>query len=135
METITPALMFVGDQYGKAEEAMNLYISTFERSHVDHVERFGDDEAETGIKHARFTLAGRQLTAMDSGGAHAFGFTPAVSLVVEFDDEASLDAAFATLAEGGTVLMALADYGFSAKFGWLNDRFGVSWQLTLPLEQ
>jgi predicted 3-demethylubiquinone-9 3-methyltransferase (glyoxalase superfamily) len=131
MERIVTALMFVGEHYGKAEEAMNLYVSTFEDSAVQHVERFADEEEETGIKHARFTLAGREFTAMDSGGAHNFTFTPAMSLFVEFDDEAKLDAVYATLVDGGAELMPLRDYDFSPKFAWLNDRFGVSWQLSL----
>ena len=45
--------------------------------------------------------------------------------------EAELDAAFGRLTEGGSVLMPPANYGFSAKFAWVNDRFGVSWQLNL----
>jgi hypothetical protein len=47
------------------------------------------------------------------------------------EDEAELDAAFARLAQGGQVLMPLDNYGFSKKFGWTNDRFGVSWQFNL----
>jgi predicted 3-demethylubiquinone-9 3-methyltransferase (glyoxalase superfamily) len=123
--------MFVGDQRGKAEEAMNLYVSLFEDSRVLHVERFREDEEESGVKYGRFVLAGREFAAMDSGGPHRFTFTPATSLVVEFDDERKLDEAFATLGEGGTVLMPLDEYDFSAKFGWVNDRYGVSWQLKL----
>ena len=123
--------MFVGDHYGQAEEAMNLYVSLFEDSRVLHVERFRDDEEESGVKYGRFVLAGREFAAMDSGGPHAFTFTPATSLVVEFDDERKLDEAFATLSDGGAVLMPLDEYDFSAKFGWVNDRYGVSWQLKL----
>jgi predicted 3-demethylubiquinone-9 3-methyltransferase (glyoxalase superfamily) len=50
---------------------------------------------------------------------------------VECESEAELDEAFNKLSAGGTVLMPLNNYGFSTKFGWLNDRFGVSWQLNL----
>jgi predicted 3-demethylubiquinone-9 3-methyltransferase (glyoxalase superfamily) len=124
--------MFVGDQYGKAEEAMNLYVSLFEDSRVLDVERFGPgEEEESGIKRARFLLAGREYIAMDSGGAHPFTFTPAISLFVDCDDEGQLDAAFAKLSDGGSVLMALQAYPFSPRFGWVADRFGVSWQLNL----
>jgi predicted 3-demethylubiquinone-9 3-methyltransferase (glyoxalase superfamily) len=69
--------------------------------------------------------------AMDSGAPHQFGFTPAVSLFVECDEEDELDHAYAALAEGGQVLMPLQAYPFSPKFAWVNDRFGVSWQLNL----
>ena len=58
-------------------------------------------------------------------------FTPALSLFVDFDSEAALDSAYKQLAEGGRELMPLDDYGFSRRFGWLDDRFGVSWQLNL----
>jgi predicted 3-demethylubiquinone-9 3-methyltransferase (glyoxalase superfamily) len=132
MQRIATCLMFVGDQYGKAEEAMNLYVSLFEDSRVLDVERFGPgEEEESGIKRARFLLAGREYIAMDSGGAHPFTFTPAISLFVDCDDEGQLDAAFAKLSDGGSVLMALQAYPFSPRFGWVADRFGVSWQLNL----
>jgi predicted 3-demethylubiquinone-9 3-methyltransferase (glyoxalase superfamily) len=52
-----------------------------------------------------------------------------MSLFLECDSEAELDRLFAAFSEGGQTLMPLGDYGFSKKFGWCNDRFGVSWQL------
>jgi predicted 3-demethylubiquinone-9 3-methyltransferase (glyoxalase superfamily) len=69
--------------------------------------------------------------AIDSPVKHDFTFTPAMSLFVDCADEAEIDALFAKLSEGGKVLMPLAAYPFSRKFGWLSDRFGVSWQLNL----
>jgi predicted 3-demethylubiquinone-9 3-methyltransferase (glyoxalase superfamily) len=63
---------------------------------------------------------------MDSAGPHRFTFTPAISLVVECDREDELDAA-----DGATVLMPLQAYDFSPRFGWQQDRFGVTWQLSL----
>jgi predicted 3-demethylubiquinone-9 3-methyltransferase (glyoxalase superfamily) len=126
MERIATSLMFVGDQYGKAEEAVNLYVSLVDDSRVDEVVRQGDE-----IQRILFTLAGRPFTAMDSGAAHDFTFTPAISLTVEFSDAARLDAAFAALSDGGGVLMPLAEYDFSPRFAWVADRFGVSWQLIL----
>jgi predicted 3-demethylubiquinone-9 3-methyltransferase (glyoxalase superfamily) len=135
MQRIAPALMFVGEQYGKAEEAMRLYVSLFERSRILEIERFGEDEAEPAVKRARFVLAGTEYSAMDSDGPHQFGFTPAISLFVDCDSEDQLDAAFAKLSEGGSVLMPLQDYPFSPRFGWVQDRFGVSWQLNLTAEE
>jgi predicted 3-demethylubiquinone-9 3-methyltransferase (glyoxalase superfamily) len=131
VEQIATYLMFVGDQSGRAEEAMNLYVSLFGGSEVLEIERFGRDEEESGVKHARFRLAGRDFIAMDGGRAHAFTFTPATSLFVECDDEARLDNAFAELSRDGSVLMPLQAYPFSPRFAWLNDRYGVSWQLSL----
>jgi predicted 3-demethylubiquinone-9 3-methyltransferase (glyoxalase superfamily) len=131
MDRILTCLMFTGDQYGRAEEAMELYVSLFDDSRIVSVDRFGEDEGESGVRHARFVVAGRELIAMDSGAPHGFTFTPATSLFVETDDEARLDAAFERLAEDGAVLMPLQAYPFSPRFAWVNDRFGVSWQLYL----
>jgi predicted 3-demethylubiquinone-9 3-methyltransferase (glyoxalase superfamily) len=55
-----------------------------------------------------------------------------MSLFVDCSDEAQLEHLYAALSEGGQVLMELGDYGFSRRFGWVNDRFGVSWQINLP---
>jgi predicted 3-demethylubiquinone-9 3-methyltransferase (glyoxalase superfamily) len=124
---ITTHLMFEG----RAEEAMTLYVSLFADSKIDSIQRYGPGEmgAEGSIKVARFTLAGREFLCIDSPVKHAFTFTPAVSLFVECESEAELEATFARLSDGGGVLMPVDNYGFSTKFGWLTDRFGVSWQL------
>jgi len=126
---ISTFLMFEG----QAEEAMTFYVSLFPGSEVWSIERYGPGEMgpEGSVKRADFTLAGHALMCIDSPAKHAFTFTPSVSLFVECADEAELDAAFERLSEGGSVLMPLADYGFSRKFGWVSDRFGVSWQLNL----
>ena len=132
MQRLAPCLMFVGDQCGRAEEAMELYLSTFDDSRVVSVERWRpEDQGQRGIKQARFELAGREVVAMDSAGPHPFSFTPAISLVVEFDREDQLDAAWTQLGNGGTALMPLQAYEFSPRFGWLRDRFGVTWQMSL----
>lgn len=131
MPSLTPCLMFVGDQAGRAEEAAQLWAATFPDSEILDVTRHGPGgpDAEGTVLLARIRVAGQQLRVMDSAHAHQFGFTPAVSLVVELDDEAAVGAAFATLEDGGQVLMPLGAYPFSPCFGWLSDRFGVSWQL------
>jgi predicted 3-demethylubiquinone-9 3-methyltransferase (glyoxalase superfamily) len=66
---------------------------------------------------------------IDSPVKHAFSFTPAVSLFVDCTTRDELESAFSTLSSGGQVLMPLDNYGFSTRFGWCADRFGVSWQL------
>lgn len=118
---------------GAAEEAMTLYVSLFGDSEVTHIERYGPGQQgkEGTVKLASFKLAGRELLCIDSPVKHGFGFTPAMSLFVECESQAELDAVFGRLAEGGKVLMPLGNYGFSTRFGWLADRFGVSWQLNL----
>jgi predicted 3-demethylubiquinone-9 3-methyltransferase (glyoxalase superfamily) len=112
---------------GRAEEAMTFYTSLFLGSEVLAVSRDGDK-----IQHARFSLAGRELQCIDSPIHHGFTFTPAMSLAVSCETEAEIDRLFAALSNGGSVLMPLGEYPFAKKYAWLNDRFGVSWQLTLP---
>ena len=118
---------------GQAKEAMNWYVSIFKGSEISAVEHFGPGEqgAEGSIKQAHFSIAGHELICFDSPVQHGFTFTPAISLFVECESEEELDAAYEQLSAGGTELMPLNNYGFSRKFGWLNDRFGVSWQLNL----
>lgn len=127
----TPFLMFEGS----AQAAMELYVSTFPDSRILHADRYGEGEPGPAgtIKVARFMLCGREFMCSDSPIHHGFTFTPSSSIFVDFDSAEELDRAFATLAEGGQLLMPIGDYGFSQRFGWLNDRFGVSWQLNLPL--
>jgi len=118
---------------GKAEEAMRFYVSLFKGSAVTAMEKYGPNEmgAEGSIKKASFTLAGHEMACIDSSTKHGFSFTPSISLFVQCEDEAEMDRAFAALSDGGQLLMPLGNYGFSTKFAWLNDRFGVSWQLNL----
>ena len=68
---------------------------------------------------------------IDSPIAHAFTFTPTFSLFVDCDSEAELHRIHDALVVGGATLMPLGDYGFSRRFAWISDRFGVSWQLNL----
>jgi predicted 3-demethylubiquinone-9 3-methyltransferase (glyoxalase superfamily) len=118
---------------GTAEEAMNFYVSLFRGSQVTRVERYGPGEpgAEGSVKRAEFTLGGHRLACIDSPIKHGLTFTPSMSLFVDCEDEAEMDAAFAGLSKGGAVLMPPGNYGFSAKFAWVNDRFGVSWRINL----
>lgn len=127
--SITPFLMFEG----AAEEAMRLYVSLFAGSSVKQIERYksGEMGAEGSVKRADFTLAGEDVICIDSPAKHAFTFTPSLSLFVECEDDAEFETAFAQLSTGGMVMMAPDNYGFSRRFGWLSDRFGVSWQLNL----
>ncbi|MEV4754926.1 VOC family protein [Micromonospora sp. NPDC049559] len=128
-QKVTTFLMFEG----RAEEAMTFYTSLFDDSEVLAVSRYGPGEegVEGSVRHATFTLAGQQFMCIDSSVSHGFTFTPAMSLYVRCDSESELDRRYAALVEKGQELMPLGSYGFSAKFGWLVDRFGVSWQLNL----
>ena len=130
MTTAKPFLMFQG---GAAQPALDLYLATFPDSHVVQVERWAEGEAGPvgTIKVAVFTICGREFMCSDSPIRHEFDFTPSSSIFVDFDSVTELDHTFEILTAGGKVLMPLGDYGFSQRFGWVNDRFGVSWQLNL----
>ena len=129
MQKITTFLMFAG----KAEEAMNFYICLFKDASVTNIMRYGANEAgeEGTVMHATFTLNGQEFMCIDSSANHAFGFTPAISLYVKCESEEEIDKLFANLSDGGQILMPLSAYPFSKKFGWVADKFGVSWQLSI----
>jgi len=134
MTETTPFLMFCGPHGGRAEEAITFYVSLLKNSQIIATDRYGanEQEPEGTVRLARFTLAGREYMAIDSAAAHNFTFTPAFSIFVTCESESELEKLYEALSVGGAALMPLDNYGFSRKFGWLNDRYGVSWQLNLP---
>ncbi|MEH7386228.1 VOC family protein [Bacillus sp. JJ1521] len=131
MEKVTPFLMF---QEGNAEEAMNFYTSFIEDSEIKSIVRYGANQPggeEGTVMHATFTLKGQEFMCIDSNIKHQFTFTPSFSIYLTCSTEEEIDTLYQKLKEGGGELMPLGNYGFSKKFGWINDRFGVSWQLNL----
>lgn len=127
---VTPFLMFTG----QAEAAMNFYISLFADGRIVELQRYGAGQAgkEGTVFRAAFSIAGQTVMCIDSPVPHAFTFTPATSLFVDCASEEELNRLSARLGEGGKVLMPLDHYGFSRKFSWVEDRYGVSWQINLP---
>ncbi len=119
---------------GRAEEAMRFYVSLFDGAAVTSIRRYGPGEPgkEGSVMHASFTLKAQNFMCIDSYVKHAFTFTPAVSIFVDCDSEAEVDAPFRKLSDGGKVLMPLDACPFSRKFAWVTDRFGVSSQINLP---
>jgi len=128
--TIRPFLMFEG----KAEEAMRFYVSLFADGRIIDIDRYGPGQpgAEGSVKVATFTVAGQTVMCIDSPVKHGFTFTPAFSLFVNCESEADLKRLSSAMMEGRAALMPLGNYGFSRLFTWVNDRYGVSWQLNLP---
>jgi predicted 3-demethylubiquinone-9 3-methyltransferase (glyoxalase superfamily) len=118
---ITPFLMFVGKQHGKAEEAMKSYVSLFKNSSVEQVQRYGAgrEEPEGTVMHARFSLGGQEFMAMDSSREHSFSFTPAISFFVSCKTQEEVDELWEKLSQGGK----------KGQCGWLEDKYGVSWQI------
>jgi predicted 3-demethylubiquinone-9 3-methyltransferase (glyoxalase superfamily) len=121
-QRIVPTLMFVGNQAGKAEEAINLYRSVFNNSEIDHILRYTSEDKpdkEGTIKHAGFTLEGQEFAAMDSARAHDFTFNEAISFEVHCENQQEVDRYWNKLS---------ADPN-AEQCGWLKDQYGVSWQI------
>ena len=128
-QSVTTFLMFEG----AAEAAIQLYQAAFEALEVTSIDRHGPEEGdnEGSVRDARFRLCGQEFRCYDSTIHHEFTFTPSISLFVECTSGEELERAFSVLAEGGQVLMPPDNYGFSQRFAWVQDRFGVSWQINL----
>ena len=119
---------------GQAEAALDFYVGLIPGAEVKRLERYGRGEpgAEGKVRLATFSLAGQEFFCIDSPIHHEFSFTPSISLFVDCADEAEIERLFAAMADGGVVRMPLDNYGFSLRFAWVDDRYGVSWQLNLP---
>lgn len=120
----------------QAEEAMNFYTGLFDDARIVSINRYPEGfnegpmaDMEGKVLTAVFELAGYRFMAIDGGPL--FKFTPAVSFFVNCDTEAEIDTLWAALSEGGQVAMPLQAYPFSPKFGWIQDKYGLSWQLNL----
>jgi len=116
--------MFVGEQCGKAEAAINFYTSVFNNAKIGDIDRYGKGEEpdkEGTIKHAAFTLENQEFAAMDSALKHDFTFNEAISFMVECKTQEEIDYYWEKLSAYG---------GQEGVCGWLKDKFGVSWQVT-----
>ncbi|GAA3582403.1 VOC family protein [Amycolatopsis ultiminotia] len=130
MSDLVPFLMF---QKRDAAEAMAFYTSLLPGDSVLSEQRYGPEGPgpEGTIVMAEFTVARQRVRCSDSHVKHGFDFTPSLSLFVTCDSQAELKRLYDALVDGGGALMPLDDYGFGP-FGWVNDRYGVSWQLNAP---
>lgn len=124
-EKIYPFLMFSGENFGKAEEAIRFYTSEFPNSKIDRIEKIGAEGpgTEGTIKRAKFSLSGQDFMAIDSGIPHQFNFSQAISFFVKCETQSEIDEYWERLSEGGE----------KQRCGWVKDRFGVSWQIIPPI--
>lgn len=123
IQQVVPTLMFVGEQNGKAEQAIDFYVSVFPESEKRGILRYSGNEGETtgNVQHAEFKINDYLLMIMDSSYPHAFGFNEGMSLVVECHTQQEVDHYWEKLT---------ADGGVESMCGWLRDKYGVSWQIT-----
>ncbi len=139
-QKITPFLWFDTN----AEEAINYYTSLFDnplgsaqgRSQIMSIQRYPEGPLDGPMKgmegkvmNGIFTINGMEFMALDGGPQ--FAKTPAISFSVNKKSVQEVEALWEILAEGGQVLMELNEYPFSKKYGWLNDKYGVSWQISV----
>ncbi|MFP4847185.1 VOC family protein [Winogradskyella sp. PE311] len=124
---------FLTFQNQDAEQAMNFYVSLFENSKITEVNRYESEgpAPEGSIMMARFELNGSQYACSDSYIKHEWNFTPGVSNFIDCISKEEQEFLFTKLSENGKVLMPLGNYGFSQQFAFIEDQFGVSWQLNL----
>ncbi len=131
MQSIIPNLWFDT----QAKEAANFYCGLFENSGVSYITRYEETGAsvsgmpEGSVLTVEFTLSGQEFIALNGGPV--FSFTPSISFYVNCDSESELVKLYESLSKNGFVLMELGEYPFSKKFAWVQDRYGLTWQLNL----
>ena len=123
MKSATTFLMF----QGQAHEAIEQYQQWFQDLEVVTIEYM---ENSRQVAMAILHLKGLKLMLNDSVIQHNFTFTPSTSIFIECDSEEEIKNLVGQIVESGKALMPLDNYGFSKQFAWVQDRFGVSWQLS-----
>jgi predicted 3-demethylubiquinone-9 3-methyltransferase (glyoxalase superfamily) len=121
-QTITPSLMFVGEHFGHAEEAVRFYTTLFKNTSIKTLTHYGPHEhiEEGRVKYASFMLEGQPFVAMESVG-HKFEASGAISFYVECETQEEVDYYWDALTKDGDPK--------AQQCGWLKDKFGVSWQI------
>lgn len=121
MQKVTPFLWFDAN----AEEAMNFYTSLFSDGKILNSSPGPDGKMMVGT----FSIGGYQFMALNGGPLYKF--TPAISFFIYCKTESQINELWQKLSDGGKILMEFGKYPFSKKYGWVNDKYGVSWQLHL----
>lgn len=114
-QQISPALMFCNDVFGKAEEAMNHWMTIFGNGKVETIQKNEDDSVSQSI----FTVQGQTFRVMDSDYKHDFGFSMATSFCFDCKDQEEIDRVWAAVTENGKEWPC----------GWMEDQYGVCWQI------
>ena len=121
-QKIVPSLLFVGESFGKAKEAVDFYISVFPNSNlvIRTMYELAEIQSEGKVKYSKFILNGNEFSAMDGAGNHHFSFNGGMSFVVECDSQNEIDYYWDIFTKDG---------GQESQCGWCKDKFGVSWQI------
>jgi predicted 3-demethylubiquinone-9 3-methyltransferase (glyoxalase superfamily) len=113
---ITPSFLFVNNMVGKGDDALKFYTSIFPNSKINMMAR---EDKSGRILYSEFSLEGQTFSLMEGDGKHDYTFTHATSIVVHCDTQKEIDFYWDKLSEGGSI----------EECGWLQDKFGVSWQI------
>ncbi|HET8736047.1 MAG TPA: VOC family protein [Pricia sp.] len=130
-EKITHCLWFDG----QGEEAAKFYTSFFENSKINKTTRYTEVGQEAhgqkpgSVMTVEFEVEGKTFLALNGGPI--FKINPSISFFINCETVAEVDAFWEKLSEGGEVLMPLDKYDYSDKYGWVEDKYGVSWQVIL----
>jgi len=124
MQRIVPHLWYDKE----AKEAALFYITLFDQSKLLNVTLL-ENTPSGNAELVSFELAGQQFEAISAGPY--FKFNPSISLMVVCDSVEEINAKWKALSQGGTELMPLGEYSFSKWYGWVQDKYGLSWQLML----
>lgn len=119
-KTVAPSFLFVGDVYGRGQEALDFYTSIFDDSRIDQVVPNEQGDAAGTVLWSQFTLRGETYSLMENGDEHEFEFNDGYSLMVECESQEEIDRYWDELGKDSQKL---------GPCGWLKDRFGVAWQI------
>lgn len=131
MQKITPCLWFNNN----AEEAVKFYTSVFKNgktttiTHYDEESSKASGQPEGSVLTVEFDIEGQHFMALNGGPI--FTINPSISFFVHCKTAAEVDALWEKLSDGGKVMMELGEYPYSKRYGWLADKFGVSWQIMM----
>lgn len=115
---------------GQAQLALDLYAEVFPDFALHALTHHAAPHDDL-IMTAMFEVKGQAMMISDSFISHQWSITPGISFFIDLEGESELNRLAAALAEGGLVHMPAGDYGFSTLFAWVQDRFGVNWQLNV----
>ena len=114
----------------RAQEALDFYSSIFPSFSLISLNHHAEPHHEL-VMLAVFSIKGQEIMISDSFVSHEWDITPGISFFIDIDDEDDLDALSKSLGEQGKIHMPADNYGFSKRFAWVEDNFGVNWQLNV----
>ncbi|WP_430895307.1 MULTISPECIES: VOC family protein [unclassified Paraflavitalea] len=135
MQTPQPFLMFSGANYARVQEAVDLYLQAFPEASIQSISydhTASESKGKKVVSMVVLKIKELEIRMIDSAYDHQFNFTPSQSFFITCDSLEEFERLHYHLSEDGKELMAPGSYGFSARFTWFNDKFGVSWQINLP---